>query len=92
MLSSPSCESLGLSAQLKVALGSYALGPLLGAWLGWALDPWTGRGGWLRVLREGVGPRQEVDSLGMTLLVSSLLHRKPVGDFVRANLAIYYAS
>lgn len=44
------------------------------------------------MLREGVGPQQEVDSLGMTLLVSSLLHRKPVGDFVRANLAIYYAS
>lgn len=42
-------------------------------------------GGW-------VGPWQGADSLGMTLLVSSLLRRKPVGDFVRANMGIYYAS
>ena len=42
--------------------------------------------------KMGVGPRQGVDSLGMTLLVSDLLHRKPVGDFVRANMAMYYAS
>ena len=62
--------------------------------MGWALNSegLEEELGCRRLEKRGRASAGRQTSRGVTPLLSPLLHRKPVSEFVRANLAVYYAS